>query len=94
MSVYDDVTAGATILVPVSGTDPSPVSVADEPFVDDHESRDDAPFSIVVGFALSTHDGGGTTCGATVTDVWHVREPPGPATVSVNVRFDVIFETV
>ncbi len=66
------------------------MSVADAAFVEDHESVEYPAFSICVGFAESVHAGGGTL---TVTRVSHVRTPAGPATVSENVREDVMFET-
>ena len=91
VSVYVVVTAGVTIAEPVSGTPPSDVSDADAPLVEDHVSVEKPPFSRTVGFAVIVHDGGGVV---TVTFVWQVRTPPGPATVSTNVRFAVMFENV
>jgi hypothetical protein len=91
VKVYVVVTAGVAIAEPESGTEPNDVSVADAPRTDDHVRVENDPFSIIVGFDVSVHAGGSTV---TVTDVWHVALPPGPATVSTKVRFDVMFETV
>ena len=53
------VTAGVAIAEPFSGTEPNDVSDADAPLVEVHDSVENDPFSIAVGFELSMHEGGG-----------------------------------
>ena len=78
------VAVGDTEREPDRDTAPTPWSMLkDAAFAVVHESVEEEPFWMVVGFAESAQVGAGGGGGATVTPAEQVVRPPGPETVIV-----------